>query len=228
MLVQRRFRTCEIDANQPVFLRPWFVHYSIMWGFIGLAVATAIDFLFKTPGELVPLWYPSRLLGTVAGLFLMYGITVTIARWLRPADRTRSRPLPADWLFVGLLFLMVRPASCWRPWCTRPVSVPLGTVSSWCTSLSPWNCWCSCPSPSSLTPSTGLWRTGSTSSGPPGKWNPWWSSAAQIERVVRSGEEFFPAPLLRGRRSPIARERYTVRRERRIAASPRGRVVDKG
>lgn len=106
MAVQRRFRTCQIDAGEPLVLRPWFVHYALMWGFLGLVLATAFDFLFKTPGDLVPLWYPSRLLGTAAGLSLMYGTTVTGIRWLRPADPTRSRLLASDWLFLGLLFLV--------------------------------------------------------------------------------------------------------------------------
>lgn len=103
---QARFRTCEMDSDKPVYLRPWFVHYTIMWGFIGLAAATAFDFLFKTPGELVPLWYPPRLLGSIAGLALMYGTAVTIIRKLGSEDRTRSRLLLSDWLFLGLLFLV--------------------------------------------------------------------------------------------------------------------------
>ncbi|HEX2988213.1 MAG TPA: 4Fe-4S dicluster domain-containing protein [Chloroflexota bacterium] len=106
MVVQRRFRDCEVDEEKPFYLRPWFVHYTIMWGFIGLGVATAIDLLFKTPGDVVPLWYPARLLGTVAGLALMYGAALTIARKLRPLDRTQPRMGPSDWLFLGLLFLV--------------------------------------------------------------------------------------------------------------------------
>jgi len=106
MVGQQRFRTCEVDAEQPMYLRPWFVHYCIMWGFIGLGVATAIDFLFKTLGVVVPLWYPSRLLGTVAGLALMYGSAITIARKLQPGDKTQSRLLSSDWLFLGLLFVV--------------------------------------------------------------------------------------------------------------------------
>ncbi|MDA8216890.1 MAG: 4Fe-4S dicluster domain-containing protein [Dehalococcoidales bacterium] len=101
---QKRYRACEVEAGQPLPLRPWFVHYAIMWGFIGLVLATVFDFLFKTPGVIVPLWYPSRLLGTVAGLALMYGTGVAIARRLQPADRTQFRMLPSDWLFMGLLF----------------------------------------------------------------------------------------------------------------------------
>jgi len=80
MIRQRRFRTCETDAGSLPYPRSWFVHYCIMWGFIGLGLATVFDFLFKTPGDLVPLWYPSRLLGTVAGLALVYGTSVTILR----------------------------------------------------------------------------------------------------------------------------------------------------
>ena len=106
MVGQQRFRSCEVDAEKPVYLRPWFVHYCIMWGFIGLAVATAFDFLLKTPGSVVPLWYPSRLLGTVAGLALMYGSAVTIVRKLQSGDTTQSRMVSSDWLFLGLLFIV--------------------------------------------------------------------------------------------------------------------------
>jgi ferredoxin len=106
MVGQQRFRACELGAEKPVCLRPWFVHYCIMWGFIGLGVATGIDFLFKMPGSLVPLWYPSRLLGTIAGLALMYGSAITIGRKLQSGDRTQARLLSSDWLFLGLLFLV--------------------------------------------------------------------------------------------------------------------------
>jgi ferredoxin len=106
MVRQRRFRTCERDAGRRPYMRSWFVHYCMMWGFIGLLLATVFDFLFKTPGTLVPLWYPSRLLGTVAGLALVYGTSVTIVRRLAGNDQTQSRLLPTDWLFLNLLFLV--------------------------------------------------------------------------------------------------------------------------
>jgi hypothetical protein len=45
-----------------------------MMGMIGLALATALDYFFKTPGSYVPVWSPVRLLGTIAGAFLVYGV----------------------------------------------------------------------------------------------------------------------------------------------------------
>ena len=44
-----------------------------MWGFLGLLAATALDYGLallgiKETGTPVPIWYPVRLLGTVAGL----------------------------------------------------------------------------------------------------------------------------------------------------------------
>lgn len=106
MAMQKRFRGCEVGSEKPLHLRPWFVHYCIMWGFIGLALATAIDFLFKAPGSMVPLWYPPRLLGTVAGLALMYGASVTIVRKLGENEGTGARMLASDWVFLGLLFVV--------------------------------------------------------------------------------------------------------------------------
>ena len=55
---------------------PGSVHWSIMWGFIGLLVATILDFILKNPST--DIWWPSRILGTLAGLFLIYGTTLAI------------------------------------------------------------------------------------------------------------------------------------------------------
>ncbi len=54
-----------------------------MWGFLGLLAATILDYGLalvgiKATGTPVPIWYPVRLLGTVAGLLLVYGATILI------------------------------------------------------------------------------------------------------------------------------------------------------
>ncbi len=67
------------------YLRKWVVHGTILYGFLGLLLATALDFLFKPVGSIVPLYYPMRLLGTSAGLLLMYGTSVALIRRVEEA-----------------------------------------------------------------------------------------------------------------------------------------------
>jgi ferredoxin len=109
IFVQRRYRDCDKEkpaAPPPLPLRRWFVHYSIMMGMVGLALATVLDYLIKTPGSYVPVWYPIRLLGTIAGVFLVYGASVVIVQRLRKSDKYHSYTPPADWVFVLLLWLI--------------------------------------------------------------------------------------------------------------------------
>jgi ferredoxin/nitrate reductase gamma subunit len=103
LVAQKRFRSCEQNNDKPVVLRPWFVHYTIMWGFVGLLLATVLDFLFKDPNTAVAIYSPVRLLGTLAGLALTYGMIVTMIRKINPADTTVARMAPSDWLFMWLL-----------------------------------------------------------------------------------------------------------------------------
>ncbi len=104
---QRRYRDCDSEKTQPpgpLLLRRWFVHYSIMMGMAGLGLATVLDYLFKTPGSYVPIWYPIRLLGTVAGAFFVYGTTVAILQRLRKPDKYYAHTGLSDWLFLGFLW----------------------------------------------------------------------------------------------------------------------------
>jgi ferredoxin len=106
---QGRYRDCDAEKPQPtpaLPLRRWFVHYSIMGGMIGLGLATALDYAFKTPGSYVAIWYLPRLLGTVAGAFLIYGATVAIVQRLRKTDKYSSHTLLSDWLFLWTLWLL--------------------------------------------------------------------------------------------------------------------------
>jgi nitrate reductase gamma subunit len=81
-----------------------------MWGFLGLLAATIADYGldiigWKATGTPVPIWYPVRLLGTVAGILLVYGVTVLmIDRWRR-ADRSREHSTNADWTLLILLWV---------------------------------------------------------------------------------------------------------------------------
>jgi nitrate reductase gamma subunit len=112
VLAQRRYRQdCKMSTDRrPWFLQKWFVHASTMWGFLGLFAATILDYglellNLKPTGAWVPLWYPVRLLGTLAGLFLIYGTSLAIFNRLCKADETTSHSSISDWAFLVLLWL---------------------------------------------------------------------------------------------------------------------------
>lgn len=109
LALQKRFKECWInpsDAPEPWYLSRRIVHLTIMWGFLGLAGATTFDFLFKEPGLQVPLYYPARLLGTLAGLGVLYGTSVAL--WLRKKRRgglPMEHTLISDWLLLWMLWV---------------------------------------------------------------------------------------------------------------------------
>lgn len=111
---QVRFRDeCESDDAAkavPWFRRRWLVHALVVWGFVGLLAATALDYGLaligvKATGTPVPLWYPIRLLGTVAGASLVYGASVLIIDRYRKANRSVTSSTTADWLLLALLWI---------------------------------------------------------------------------------------------------------------------------
>jgi ferredoxin len=111
---QVRFREeCEADAVAmavPWYRRRWLVHALVVWGFVGLLAATGLDYGLaligvKETGTPVPLWYPVRLLGTVAGASLVYGATVLIIDRYRKANRAVTGSTTADWLLLALLWV---------------------------------------------------------------------------------------------------------------------------
>jgi ferredoxin len=111
-LGQKRYiDDCEASGtSQPWYLRKWFVHASTMWGFLGLLLATTLNYLLdivglKPTGAEVPIWYPIRLLGTIAGLLFVYGVSVLLIRRWRAADKAHSNSRPSDWIFLTLLWL---------------------------------------------------------------------------------------------------------------------------
>ena len=111
-LGQRRYRAdCQTDAvAEPLYRRRWFLHAATMWGFLGLLAATVLDYGLallgvKATGAPVPLWYPVRLLGTVAGLSLIYGTSALIVRRFRGTERSVDHSTPADWTFLALLWI---------------------------------------------------------------------------------------------------------------------------
>jgi ferredoxin len=109
---QKRYRAdCESEeAAVPWYRRTWIIHAATMFGFLGLLLATTLDFGLeivglRETGEQVPLWYPVRLLGTIAGLLMMYGVSLLMLRRWRKEARSVRRSFTADWMVLWLLWL---------------------------------------------------------------------------------------------------------------------------
>jgi ferredoxin len=111
-LGQRRYRQdCETPEQQPKwYLRKWFLHSSMMWGFLGLLGATILDYSLdllglKPTGTPVPLWYPIRLLGSLSGLLLTYGVTVALWRRTQNAEASMKTSNFNDWSFLAMMWI---------------------------------------------------------------------------------------------------------------------------
>ncbi len=134
-LGQRRYREDCVDSApiEPLYRRRWLIHALTLWGFLGLMLATGLDYGLdvagiKATGTPVPLWYPTRALGTVAGLALLYGVTWFIIKRIQRAGVASRTSTPMDWMFLGLLWvtgltgflievaLYVTPAPTWGYW----------------------------------------------------------------------------------------------------------------
>jgi len=103
-----RYKTCDKEEdsfwnNKSVAVKPWFVHWSIMWGFIGLLVATVLDFILKDPETQI--WWHSRIIGTIAGLLLLYGTSLAINYRLKRVTKAYSETRLADWTFLWFLWI---------------------------------------------------------------------------------------------------------------------------
>jgi ferredoxin len=108
LATMKRYQTCDTEEDsywkdKPDAIQPWFLHWSIMWGFIGLLVATVLDFMLKNPAT--DIWWPSRILGTVAGLFLVYGSTLAIYYRLNRVTKSYEKTRLADWMFLVSLWI---------------------------------------------------------------------------------------------------------------------------
>ncbi|HEX7498407.1 MAG TPA: 4Fe-4S dicluster domain-containing protein [Candidatus Limnocylindrales bacterium] len=119
-LAQTRFRDDCADAGAtgaaddaqtaPWYSQRWFIHFATMWGFLGLLGATMADYGLellglKATGTAVPIWYPVRLIGTLAGLALIYGTSVLLVRRLRKSDRSSLHSTTSDWTFLTMLWV---------------------------------------------------------------------------------------------------------------------------
>jgi nitrate reductase gamma subunit len=108
LLYMKRFRDCDQEEDsfwnrKPWFKKPWFVHLSIMWGFIGLLIATSLDFIFKDPATTI--WWPSRILGTLAGLSMVYGASQALLYHRAKITKSYRETHLSDLVFLWFLWI---------------------------------------------------------------------------------------------------------------------------
>jgi ferredoxin/nitrate reductase gamma subunit len=111
-LGQRRYRQDCRDDNpvEPLYRRRWLIHALTIWGFLGLFSATVLDWGLaligvKETGTPIPLWYPSRLIGTLAGIALVYGVSMFMVNRVRQVNRAAQFTTASDWLLLVLLWI---------------------------------------------------------------------------------------------------------------------------
>ncbi|MBK9739837.1 MAG: 4Fe-4S dicluster domain-containing protein [Actinobacteria bacterium] len=111
-LGQTRYRRdCKDDEPvEPLYRRRWLIHAMAIWGFLGLMVATGLDWGLaligvKETGTAIPIWYPSRLIGTIAGLMLIYGVMWFMINRATKYNRAASISTGSDWLLLILLMI---------------------------------------------------------------------------------------------------------------------------
>lgn len=94
-------------AKLPAWLRASVAHRLIMFGFLGLLVATTLDFVFITllPLGLVTFW-PARIIGILGGIAMMVGVVGASWRRIRKLERNVARSAFADWWVLFFLFVL--------------------------------------------------------------------------------------------------------------------------
>lgn len=112
-LGQRRFRDdCATDqAPEPWYKRRWLIHAATMWGFLGLFAATLLDYALallgiKKTGAPVPIWYPVRLLGTLSGLAMIFGLTMLILNRIQGFGQAAKNSKQSDWMLLIFLWII--------------------------------------------------------------------------------------------------------------------------
>ncbi|MHA2250437.1 MAG: 4Fe-4S dicluster domain-containing protein [Candidatus Kariarchaeaceae archaeon] len=103
---QRKLKDICIEDHGPWYKNRWLTHMAIFWGVLGLMAATTWNFFIKDPDDSVGLLYPSRLIGTIAGLIFMYGMTTAIIGRAKKWNTYSANSTIGDWIFLIMLFLV--------------------------------------------------------------------------------------------------------------------------
>lgn len=111
IVTMKRHRQCEVDSIcVRWYLTPRIVHIAIVAGFLGLLLATLLDFVFVY----LLGWtaFPNcaccaaRLVGTISGLVMLYGVSVSIYQRIQGRANHLKHSVLADWWLLVFLFVL--------------------------------------------------------------------------------------------------------------------------
>lgn len=107
MATMRRHREDPAEAAKPWYATPSVVHRLIMFGFLGLLLATTLDFVFIALLPLhIKIFWPARVIGTLSGVAMLAGVSAAILRRWRGTDRDVRHSRFADWWVLVFLFIL--------------------------------------------------------------------------------------------------------------------------
>jgi len=109
VFTMKRHAECKTASQtvNPWYFTPRYIHGFILWGFLGLATATAADyFLMYILGTNI--FIPGRIIGTVSGLVMLFGVSVAIGkRFAGKEKHSRFTHASDAWLLTFLFVLAV-------------------------------------------------------------------------------------------------------------------------
>lgn len=103
ILAHNRFRKCEVNKGRAI------AHMGVLYGFIGLAITTALAvFYLYIMGKHSPyaLTSPLKIIGNISAIALLVGITLVVVNRLSVKAQT-SIGSYFDWLFIGVIYVVV-------------------------------------------------------------------------------------------------------------------------
>ena len=105
IIAQRRFVKCDENSTEEnkTATNKYLAHMTLFWGFLGLAVATVLDYGINEYGLDLTKDVP-RAIGIISGIVLMYGASYFIYKRLKKGEVFSTFTHFTDWAFLILLW----------------------------------------------------------------------------------------------------------------------------
>jgi ferredoxin len=99
-VTQKRWRSCTEGHAR------WLKHLLLVSGYMTMLLLVVVFLRWFQTDRIVPVWYPTRLLGYYATAVLLYVTGDSLVGRLRKRELIHKYSEPTDWMFIGLLFFV--------------------------------------------------------------------------------------------------------------------------